>query len=180
MGINCILMPSERVSSIGQAQTPPRFAAVTLGPNADRMLRHLTQRPGSVVKTFSLTTADGQPGAFSLAGLNDPGVSAGSRLSVTPQRHADGAITLSIVPQFNFVIAPGSSNPAAPVSVEAFPLRPTVPHGGLLAFTLYPKPAPGPRFGEMLPLIPAPGDPRHEDQDETQLWIFLSATVLPN
>lgn len=180
LGINCTLMLSERVSSTGLAQTPPRFAAVMLGADADRMLRHLTPQPGSVVKTFSLMTADGQPGTFSLAGLDDPGVSAGSRLSVTPRRQANGAITLSIVPRFNFVLLPGPGNSAAPVSVTAFPLRPTLPNGKLLAFTVSPKSKPGMHFGGMLPLIPAPGDPRHEDRDETQLWIFLSATVLPN
>lgn len=183
LGINCILMPSEHVSANGlpqKAAETPRFAAVTLGPDAERAIRSLAKQPGSVVKTFSLTMADGQPGIFSLAGLKDPGVSAGSRLSVTPQRRSNGAITLSIVPLFNFVLLPGHGNPAVPVSVEAFFLRPTLSNGSLLAFTVFPKSKPGMRFGEMLPLIPAPSDPWHEDPDETQLWIFLSATLLPS
>ncbi len=183
LGINFNLIPSERPSDNGLAQKAaetPRFAEVVLGPNADRMLGSLAQRPGSVVQTFSRTTADGQPAVFSLAGLHDPGVSAGSSLSVTPQSRSNGAITLSIVPHFNFVLAPGPGNPAAPVSVAAFPFQPTLLKIIPLIFTVSPKPTQGMHFGETLPLIPAPGDGRHEDPNATRLWVFLSATLLPN
>jgi hypothetical protein len=128
-----------------------------------------------------LTVQDGKSGLISLPRLSDPGLSKAPWLLVTPDIHDDGTVTLLISPLFQFVRAPGFQGDPPATTSEGFPVKWTVPNGSMIMFTEEPRPVPRPDPHPTvggLPIIRSSSG-HIRNIESTELWVFLTVTVLP-